>query len=51
MESNINDYQEIVLVVHVLSNEILLKSIRPLVERIGWPIIDFFTLCLYVQIK
>ena len=39
-ESNIYDYQEIVLVVYVLSNDILLKPIRPLVERIGWPIID-----------
>ena len=38
-ESNIYDYQEIMLVVYVLSNDILLKPIRPLVERIGWPII------------
>ena len=33
-------YREIVLVVYVLSYEILLKPIRPQVERIGWPIID-----------
>ena len=39
-ESNSYDYQEIVLVVYVLSNDILLKPIRPLVERIEWPIID-----------
>ena len=39
-ESNIYGYQEIVLVVYVLSYDILLKPIRPQVERIGWPIID-----------
>ena len=32
-----------VLVVYVISNDILLKPIRPLVERIGWPIIDFYS--------
>ena len=39
-ESNIYDYQEIVLVVYVISNDVLLKPICPLVERIGWLIID-----------
>ena len=39
-ELYIYGYQEIVLVVYVLSNDILLKPIRPQVERIGWPIID-----------
>ena len=37
--SNIYGYQGVVLVAYVLSNDILLKPIRPLVERIGWPII------------
>ena len=36
--SNIYDYQEIVLAVYVLSTDTLLKLIRLLVERIGWPI-------------
>ena len=40
-ESNIYDYQEIMLVVYVLSNDILLKPISSLVERIRWPLIDF----------
>ena len=39
-ESNSYDYQEIVLVEYVLSNDDLLKPICSLVERIEWPIID-----------